>query len=100
MCRLRSTTSMPLPLMVTPETPLAVMSPSRPPPSRVIDLVTTTLPKLPRSSTDTPPPAVVLTTAPAKVLHGRVRLHGLASSPAADTQGRVARAGAAVLSTH
>jgi hypothetical protein len=36
------------------------------------------------------PPAAVLLIAPAKVLHGAVRLHGLTSSPTPDTHVRVA----------
>ena len=36
------------------------------------------------------PPAAVFEIAPAKVLQGAVRLHGLASSPTPDTQVRVA----------
>jgi len=42
------------------------------------------------------PPAAVFEIAPGKVLHGAVRLHGLASSPTPETQVRVcACAGAA-----
>jgi len=42
------------------------------------------------------PPAAVFEIAPAKVLHGAVRLHGLASLPTPETQVRVcACAGAA-----
>src|SRR5436190_18294641 len=36
------------------------------------------------------PPAAVFEIAPGKVLHGAVRLHGLASSPTPETQVRVA----------
>jgi hypothetical protein len=36
------------------------------------------------------PPAAVFEIAPANVLHGAVRLHGLASSPTPDTHVRVA----------
>src|SRR5260370_23030908 len=59
-------------------------------PLRVIDLVIVTLPKPPGSSTLISPSLAVLEMAPAKVLHGAVRLHGLASSPTPDTQVRVA----------
>src|SRR5205085_9973448 len=43
-----------------------------------------------------PPPAALFEIAPAKVLHGAVRLHGLASSPTPDTHVRVAWACAIV----
>src|SRR5205085_9772123 len=56
----------------------------------VIDLVMVTAPKPPGSSTLISPAGAVLEIAPAKVLHGAVRLHGLASSPTPDTQVRVA----------
>src|ERR1700692_3840076 len=56
----------------------------------VIDLVMVTPPKPPGSSTLISPAGAVLEIAPAKVLHGAVRLHGLASSPTPDTQVRVA----------
>jgi len=41
------------------------------------------------------PPAAVFEIAPAKVLHGAVRLHGLTSSPTPETQVLVACAAAA-----
>src|SRR5438132_2823946 len=56
----------------------------------VIDLVIVTVPKPPGSSTLISPSLAVLEMAPANVLHGAVRLHGLASSPTPDTQVRVA----------
>src|SRR5215468_7198016 len=56
----------------------------------VIDLVMVTAPKPPGSSTLISPLGAVLEIAPAKVLHGAVRLHGLASSPTPDTHVRVA----------
>src|SRR5215510_16127862 len=56
----------------------------------VIDFVIVTLPKPPGSSTLISPPRAVFEIAPAKVLHGAVRLHGLASSPTPETQVRVA----------
>src|SRR5687768_10751063 len=73
--------------------------PSTAPPSMVIDLVMVRPPKPPGSSTEMMPPVAVLEMAPAKVLHGAVRLHGLASSPTPDTQVRVACACAAVAET-
>src|SRR5688572_9883634 len=62
-----------------------------------IDLVIVTPPKPPGSRQLISPPAAVFEIAPAKVLHGAVRLHGLASSPTPETQVRVAcaEAGAA-----
>ncbi len=45
--------------------------------SMVIDLVMVTAPKPPGSRQLISPPAAVLEIAPAKVLHGAVRLHGL-----------------------
>ena len=63
----------------------------------VIDLVIVTPPKPPGSSTLISPPVAVFEIAPAKVLHGAVRLHGLASSPTPETQVRVACANAAEL---
>src|ERR1051326_1763338 len=56
----------------------------------VIDLVIVTPPKPPGSSTLISPAGAVLEIAPAKVLQGAVRLHGLASSPTPETQVRVA----------
>ena len=55
-----------------------------------IDLVMVTAPKPPGSRQSISPPAAVLEIAPAKVLQGAVRLHGLASSPTPETQVRVA----------
>src|SRR3954452_19320401 len=49
-----------------------------------------TPPKPPGSSTLISPPPAVFEMAPAKVLHGAVRLHGFASSPTPETQVRVA----------
>src|SRR5215468_3126860 len=56
----------------------------------VIDLVMVTAPKPPGSRTLISPLGAVLEIAPAKVLHGAVRLHGLASSPTPETHVRVA----------
>src|SRR5204862_2366948 len=55
-----------------------------------IDFVIVTAPNPPGSSTLISPFAAVFEIAPAKVLHGAVRLHGLASSPTPETQVRVA----------
>src|SRR5215470_10492605 len=63
---------------------------SKPTELMVIDLVMVTPPKPPGSSTLISPPGAVFEIAPAKVLHGAVRLHGLASSPTPDTHVRVA----------
>jgi len=70
----------------------ATRTPPVPTPSSemVIALVMVTAPKPPGSSTLISPLAAVLEIAPAKVLHGAVRLHGLASSPTPETQVRVA----------
>src|SRR4029434_8938961 len=56
--------------------------------SMVIDLVMVTAPKPPGSRQLISPLSAVLEIAPAKVLHGAVRLHGLASSPTPETQVR------------
>src|SRR5262249_31552489 len=58
-----------------------------------------TAPKPPGSSASISPPAAVFEMAPAKVLHGAVRLHGLASSPTPETQVRLACAFAAEVPT-
>src|SRR4029077_7487571 len=63
----------------------------------VIDLVMVTAPKPPGSRTLISPPGAVFEMAPANVLHGAVRLHGLASSPTPETQVRVACAWASEL---
>src|SRR5579859_502511 len=70
---------------------------SKPTELMVIDLVMVTAPKPPGSSTLISPAGAVLEIAPAKVLHGAVRLHGLASSPVPETQVRVACACAGVI---
>jgi hypothetical protein len=77
-------------LMMTPLTKAARILPPIPPPSIVIALVIVTAPKPPGSSTLISPLVAVFEIAPAKVLHGAVRLHGLASSPTPETQVRVA----------
>src|SRR5262250_1217721 len=61
-----------------------------PPPSMVMDLVIVRAPNPPGSKASISPPGAVFEIAPAKVLHGAVRLHGLASSPTPDTHVRVA----------
>jgi hypothetical protein len=58
--------------------------------SMVIDLVMVTAPKPPGSRQLISPLSAVLEMAPANVLHGAVRLQGLASSPTPDTQVRLA----------
>src|SRR4030095_15851033 len=58
--------------------------------SMVIDLVMVTAPKPPGSRQLISPLTAVLEMAPAKVLHGAVRLQGLASSPTPETQVREA----------
>src|SRR5262249_38875063 len=60
------------------------------PPSMVMDLVMVTAPKPPGSKALISPPAAVFEIAPAKVLHGAVRLQGSASLPTPETQVRVA----------
>src|SRR6476469_557319 len=60
----------------------------------VIDFPMVTAPKPPGSRQLISPPAAVLEIAPAKVLHGAVRLQGLTSSPTPETQVRVAWASA------
>jgi hypothetical protein len=77
------------------------LPPARAPPSvygqeMVIDLMMLTAPKPPGSRQLISPPAAVLEMAPAKVLQGAVRLHGLTSSPTPETQVRVACAAAGV----
>src|SRR5438045_2071796 len=54
------------------------------------------VPKPPGSRQLISPPIAVFEKAPGKVLHGAVRLHGLASSPTPETQVRVACASAVV----
>src|SRR6201999_3601372 len=56
----------------------------------VIDLVMVTVPMPPGSRQLISPAVAVLEIAPAKVLHGAVRLQGLTSSPTPETQVRVA----------
>src|SRR5580692_8126774 len=84
-------TSVAAALMFMPFEPEARMEATwPPPPSSVIALVIVSVPKPPGSSASISPPADVLEMAPAKVLHGAVRLQGLASSPTPEIQVRVA----------
>src|ERR1700710_2318072 len=73
-----------------PVMPAAEMPPVTPSQERVMDLLMVTPPKPPGSRQLISPPAAVLEMAPANVLHGAVRLHGLTSSPTPETQVRVA----------
>src|SRR5256885_6444817 len=77
-------------LTMTPLTPAERIPARFESPSIVIPLLIVTAPKPPESSASISPPSAVFETAPAKVLQGAVRLHGLASSPTPDTQVRVA----------
>src|ERR1043165_9108931 len=56
--------------------------------SMVIDLVMVTVPKAPESRQSISPLREVFEIAPAKVLQGAVRLHGLRSSPTPETHVR------------
>src|SRR3954451_9363778 len=87
----RSTTlSVEVPLMMTPWTPEERTLPSVPVQSMVIDFVIVTAPNPPGSRQLMMPGLAVFEIAPANVLHGAVRLQGLASSPTPETQVRVA----------
>jgi hypothetical protein len=81
-------------LMFMPLVPDARIEPTcppmPPPQSSVMALVTVTAPKPPGSRQSISPPPAVLVMAPAKVLHGAVRLQGLASSPTPEMQVRAA----------
>src|SRR5947209_20157401 len=74
----------------TPVVPAAKIDAIVPVPSIVMDLVMVTAPKPPGSRASISPQSAVFELAPAKVLQGAVRLHGLTSSPTPDTQVRVA----------
>src|SRR5205823_8525803 len=76
-------TMMPL----VPGTTTPAVTPSQ---AIVIAFVIVTAPKRPGSRQLISPPAAVFEIAPANVLHGAVRLHGLASSPTPETQVRLA----------
>jgi hypothetical protein len=73
-----------------PLVPLTRTPPVLDPQSIVIDFVIVTAQKPPGSKQSISPETAVFEIAPAKVLHGAVRLQGLASSPTPDTQVRVA----------
>src|SRR3954454_20039632 len=80
----------------TPLVPAERIPANVPVPLIVTLLVIVTVPKPPGSSTEISPFMAVFEIAPANVLHGAVRLHGLASSPTPETQVRVACANPAV----
>src|ERR1041385_1576406 len=84
-------------LTMTPWTPDERTLPSVPVQSIWIDFVIVTAPNPPGSRQLMMPGLAVFEIAPAKVLHGAVRLHGLASSPTPDTHVRVAWALASVV---
>src|ERR1051325_1896189 len=90
MLRLLSVTLTLAPLTITPFVNEARMPARVPSPLIVMDLVIVTAPKPPGSRTLISPALAVLEIAPANVLQGAVRLHGLASSPTPETQVRVA----------
>src|SRR5450631_3480906 len=93
----RTTTSVAFGTLTTmPLVPEASTPASKHSEEMVIGLVIVTAPKEPGSRTLISPSTAVLEIAPAKVLHGAVRLHGFASSPTPDTQVRVTCAYAAV----
>src|ERR1700712_1682899 len=77
-------------LMLKPLVPLASTDPSVPLQSMVMDLVMVKVPKPPGSRQSISPLMNVFEIAPAKVLHGAVRLHGSASLPTPETKVRVA----------
>src|SRR5882672_5532230 len=76
-------------LTIIPVVPAARI-PTMQHPSMVTDLVIVTAPNPPGSRASISPSVAVLEMAPAKVLHGAVRLQGLASSPTPETHVRVA----------
>src|ERR1700674_4756818 len=87
----RRVTFPPAMLTMTPLNPALRMLPTPVGlPSMVIDLVMVTAPNPPGSRQSISPFTAVFEMAPAKVLQGAVRLHGLTSSPTPDTQVRVA----------
>src|SRR5438105_3262389 len=87
--------SMSRPRRMTVIPPVVILTPATPATgtfvqSRVIDFVMVIAPKPPGSRQLMIPPAAVLEIAPANVLQGAVRTHGLTSSPTPDTQVRSA----------
>src|SRR5437899_1706440 len=93
----RITVSFALALMMMAGLPLTSMLATCPWPSMVMGFVIVTPPKPPGSRASVSPPAAVFEIAPANVLHGAVRLHGLTSSPTPETQVRVACAQAGIV---
>src|SRR6185503_20286237 len=81
-------------LTTMPLVPEASTLPPMPSQTIASDFVIVTVPKPPGSRQLISPLAAVFEIAPANVLHGAVRLHGLRSSPTPDTQVRVACAAA------
>src|SRR5205823_7623899 len=77
-------------LMIIPLVRLARTQANVAQPSIVIPFVIVTAPKPPESIQSISPPAAVFEIAPAKVLQGAVRLHGLTSSPTPETHVRFA----------
>src|SRR5258705_3394592 len=77
-------------LMITPLVPAARIEPCVSSQSIVIDFVIVTAPYPAGSRQLISPFVAVFEIAPAKVLHGAVRLHGLTSSPTPETHVRVA----------
>src|SRR6202012_5243099 len=92
--RILTTLAVSTALTMMPLTPDARMEPTwppmPPPQSSVMDFVMVTVPKPPGSRQSISPPPAVFEIAPANVLHGAVRLHGLTSSPTPEIQVRVA----------
>jgi len=81
---------MPAPLTLVPLVPVARTPAKAFVQSILMDLVMVMAPKPPGSMQLMIPAVEVFEMAPAKVLHGAVWLHGLASSPPPETQVRVA----------
>ena len=86
----RTTSSLGPALTTTPLTAALVCPSVTPVKSIEIAVVLSSVPKAPWSIALISPPAAVLLMVPAKVLHGAVREHGLASSPTPETYVRVA----------
>src|SRR5665213_669223 len=86
----KTTLSVAAALTVTPFVPADRMPPITPLQIMLIDLVMVIAPNPAESKQLISPSAAVFEMAPAKVLHGAVRLHGLTSSPTPETQVRVA----------
>src|SRR5262245_19238394 len=88
--RLRMVTMTLVPLTLMPLELPGRIDPNVSSQSMVMDFVMVTAPKPPGSMQLISPNAAVFDMAPAKVLHGAVRLQGLTSSPRPETQVRVA----------